>query len=122
MCSSPSRTVCCPPGDTRWDTFWYLNIARRGYQWKTAAVTSPTAFFPLYPLLIRIGVLLSHRSYIVVALVLSNLSFLAALVYLWRLAAWELGQRVAAGPCSTLPSFRPPYFSLPATRNRSSSS
>jgi len=82
-------------GDTRWDTFWYLNIARRGYEWKTAAVTSPTAFFPLYPLLIHIGVFLSHRSYVVVALVLSNLSFLAALVYLWRLAAWELGKRVA---------------------------
>jgi len=83
------------PAWDKWDTKWYLNIARRGYAWKAAAGTSPTAFFPLYPLLIRVGVTFSHRSYLSVALVLSNLSFLAALVYLWQLAAWELGKRVA---------------------------
>jgi hypothetical protein len=78
-----------------WDTEWYVDIARRGYAWKKAAGTSPTAFFPLYPLLIRLGVLVTHRSYGVVALGLSNLSFLAALLYLWRLTAWEIGSRAA---------------------------
>jgi len=78
-----------------WDTQWYLDIARRGYNWKRAAGTSPTAFFPLYPLLIRAVVIATHRSYLVAALVISNLSFLAALVYLWRLAAWEAGRAVA---------------------------
>ena len=80
-----------PAWDRRWDTAWYIDIARRGYAWhKIGVPTQPSAFFPLYPLLIRLGVLLTHRSYIVVALGVSNLSFLAALGYLWRLTRWEL--------------------------------
>ena len=79
-----------------WDTQWYTDIARRGYAWKKSVGTSPAAFFPLYPLLIRLGVILTHRSYLGVALVLSNLGFLGALQFLWRLTAWEIGQRVAS--------------------------
>lgn len=78
-----------------WDTQWYIDIARRGYAWKKAVGTSPTAFFPLYPLLIRLGVVLSHRSYLTVALLISNLAFFGALLYLWRLASWELNRAVA---------------------------
>lgn len=78
-----------------WDTQWYIDIAQRGYDWKKAVGTSPTAFFPLYPLLIHLGVALTHRSPILVALLISNASFLVALVYLWRLAAWEIGPAVA---------------------------
>lgn len=84
-----------PAWGNRWDAVWYTDIARRGYAWKKAVGTSPAAFFPLYPLLIRAGVTLTGRSYALVALVISNLSFLAALIYLWRLAAWELGREVA---------------------------
>jgi hypothetical protein len=79
-----------------WDTQWYLDIAQRGYNWKRAVGTSPTAFFPLYPMLIRAGVLVAHRSYIGTALIVSNACFFGALVYLWRLVAWEVGETVAA--------------------------
>ncbi len=82
-------------GNRRWDTEWYLGIAQQGYGWKRDAGTSPAAFFPLYPLLIRAGVALTHRSYIVVALVVSNLAFLAGLGYLWRLAERETDRTVA---------------------------
>jgi Mannosyltransferase (PIG-V) len=78
-----------------WDTQWYTDIARRGYDWKKSVGTSPVAFFPLYPLLIRIGVILTHRSYLGVALVTSNVCFLGALGYLWRLASWEFDAEVA---------------------------
>ena len=78
-----------------WDTQWYTDIARRGYDWKKSVGTSPAAFFPLYPLLIRVGVVLTHRSYLGVALALSNLCFLGALGYLWRLARWEFDAEVA---------------------------
>jgi Gpi18-like mannosyltransferase len=38
----------------RWDSFWYLNIAREGYSLKSKEKPqSNTAFFPLYPMLIR---------------------------------------------------------------------
>jgi hypothetical protein len=36
-----------------WDGWWYLGIARRGYLFFQPERQSPTAFFPLYPLLIR---------------------------------------------------------------------
>jgi hypothetical protein len=78
-----------------WDTQWYTDIARRGYDWTKPVGTSPVAFFPLYPLLIRVGVVLSHRSYLGVALVISNLCYLGALNYLWRLARWEFDTDVA---------------------------
>lgn len=78
------------PSWDRWDTVWYIDIARRGYAWHRPGVsTSPTAFFPLYPLLIRAGVALTHRSYLAVALAVSNLALLPALIYLWKLVAWE---------------------------------
>lgn len=84
-----------PAWDRRWDTAWYEDIAQRGYAWRKAAGTSPAAFFPLYPLLIRLGVDLTHRSSILVALALSNLCFFAALWYLWRLTDWELDSDAA---------------------------
>lgn len=78
-----------------WDTQWYTDIARRGYGWQKSVGTSPSAFFPLYPILIRLGVILTHRSYLGVALVLSNVSFLGAIGYLWRLARWEYDAEIA---------------------------
>lgn len=84
-----------PAWDRRWDTAWYIDISQRGYAWHKAVGTSPTAFFPLYPLLIHLGVTLTHRSAIVVALLISNLSFFVGLIYLYRLTAWELGHEVA---------------------------
>jgi hypothetical protein len=84
------------PAWQRWDVQWYIDIAQRGYRWKKSVGTSPTAFFPLYPALIKLVVLITHRSYIVAALLLSNAAFFFALLYLWRLAHWEVGARVAS--------------------------
>jgi hypothetical protein len=39
-------------GWLRWDSMWYLEIARNGY-WFEVDDQSPVAFFPLYPILIR---------------------------------------------------------------------
>ncbi|HEX6509452.1 MAG TPA: mannosyltransferase family protein, partial [Chloroflexota bacterium] len=83
------------PKSHGWDTQWYTDIARRGYDWKKAVGTSPAAFFPLYPLLIRVGVVVTHRSYLGVALAISNACFLFALAYLWRLTDWELDGEIA---------------------------
>lgn len=78
-----------------WDTQWYIDIARRGYAWTNPAGTTPTAFFPLYPLLIHLGMAVTRRSPLSVALLVSNGAFLAALGYLWRLTSWELNPRIA---------------------------
>lgn len=83
------------PSWNQWDARWYVAISQRGYGWKNPAGTSPSAFFPLFPLLIHVGVAVTHRSAQIVALTLSNLAYLAALLYLWRLAAWEFSREVA---------------------------
>lgn len=94
----------------RWDTQWYLDIAQRGYAWRNPAGTTPAAFFPLYPALIHLGVVLTHRSGLAVALLISNLAFLGALLYLWRLTAWELGGEVAGRAILYLAVFPSAFF------------
>jgi hypothetical protein len=79
----------------QWDANWYADIARRGYDWTKPVGTGPAAFFPLFPLLIRAGVIVTHRSYETVALLISNTAFVGALIYLWKLSRWELNAAVA---------------------------
>jgi Mannosyltransferase (PIG-V) len=74
----------------RWDSVWYLAIAQGGYDHEPAR----TAFFPLYPLVIR-GVGEVIGSNLVAGLVVSLAAFAVALVLLYRLAALELGEDVA---------------------------
>ncbi len=92
----PSPTTCpdlCHPSSnplldaaTRWDAGAYVAIAHDGY----GAVPANSAYFPLYPLLMRLiaaplgG---SDDSYLVAGLVISNLALLIALIYLARLVA-----------------------------------
>jgi Gpi18-like mannosyltransferase len=92
--SHPSFLHRLLPAWHQWDAWWYTNIAARGYTWHRG-ITSPAAFFPLFPLLIRVAVEVTHRSYELSALIVSNIAFLAALVYLWRLTRDELGHETA---------------------------
>ncbi|MDX6698935.1 MAG: hypothetical protein QOE65_2332 [Solirubrobacteraceae bacterium] len=81
----------------RWDAVWYLGIALDGYEPDRLR----TAFFPLYPLLIRIlgapGALLGDRraSFLLAGIVVSLVAFAAALYLVHRLTALELGEDVA---------------------------
>jgi hypothetical protein len=79
-----------------WDTQWYINIAQRGYAWSGPNGTKPTAFFPLFPLLIHGGIVLTNKSALLVSLTIANLSFLGALVYLWKLTSWEFNSARAS--------------------------
>jgi hypothetical protein len=92
----PSPTTCpdvCHPSTnplldaaTRWDAGAYVAIAHDGY----GAVPANSAYFPLYPLLMRLlaaplgG---SDDAYLVAGVVISNLALLVALAYLARLVA-----------------------------------
>jgi hypothetical protein len=74
----------------RWDSVWYLAIARGGYDHEAAR----TAFFPLYPLVVRgLGVVIG--SDLVAGVLVSLVAFGVALVLLYRLAELELGEEVA---------------------------
>jgi hypothetical protein len=75
----------------RWDSIWFLRIAEHGYQWSLHGKPA-TAFFPLYPLLIRAGTLCGVPA-LAVAIIISNLAFAGVLFYLYRLNAPRLGRR-----------------------------
>jgi hypothetical protein len=86
----PSFTHTFLSSWNRWDTSWYIDIAQRGYAWHKSVGTYPTAFFPLYPMLLRAGVEITGKSYLLVAMGISSAAFLGALIYLWRLTEWEI--------------------------------
>jgi len=71
----------------RWDSVWYLDIARSGYGQDKAK----TAFFPLYPLLMRgLGIVIG--SDLIAGILISLVLFAIGLVLLHRLAALDLGE------------------------------
>lgn len=71
-----------------WDAVHYLTIASQGYQ------GIEPAFFPLYPLLIR---LLGHftGTELIAGMLISNASFFFALLYLYKLLEHEYDRTVA---------------------------
>jgi hypothetical protein len=72
----------------RWDAEHYLGIAAHGY-----SGTEP-AFFPLYPLLIRIGGAAIGNT-LIAGLAISNIASFFALLYLYKLVEHEYNRQVA---------------------------
>lgn len=83
-------------GWLRWDVQWFVGIAAHGYAFRlpTAPQYSPTAFFPLYPILIRVATVAGLDAGTAAALI-ANLAFLGALYYLYRLVRLDWPARVA---------------------------
>lgn len=69
----------------RWDSIHYLDIAAYGYR-----ARANTVFFPLYPLLIKVGGAIL-QSDVIAGVVISLIAFAIALVLLHRLTVEELG-------------------------------
>jgi Mannosyltransferase (PIG-V) len=95
---------------TQWDGKWYLGIAAHGYHWGLHG-KSALAFFPLYPLLVRVGMNLPLPSTFV-ALTLSNLAFAGALFYLYRLVALERGSAPARTSVWLMALFPTAFFTF----------
>lgn len=72
----------------RWDAVHYIDIATKGYQ------GLDMAFFPLYPLLIRI-VAAFAGSHVIAGLLISNASFFFGLLFLYKLLEHEYDRSVA---------------------------
>lgn len=75
----------------RWDALWYLGIAQHGYSSAQA-----TAFFPLYPLLIRATTFAIGGHWLAAGLIVANLGTLGGFVGLALLAAHEAGGEAPA--------------------------
>ncbi|MHB8146459.1 MAG: mannosyltransferase family protein [Vulcanimicrobiaceae bacterium] len=72
----------------RWDAVHYLDIATHGYQ------GTDMAFFPLYPLLIKLlGSLVGNH--LIAGLLISNASFFFGLLFLYKLLEHEYDRPVA---------------------------
>ena len=84
-------------GLIRNDSWWYYTIVTQGYTMGSVQqqVQGTTAFFPLYPLLIKLTAGLVGNVFLAGVLV-TNLAFLVALGYLYALARREMDEQAAA--------------------------
>ncbi len=67
----------------RWDSGFYINIVEEGYMLVYGRISN-VAFFPLYPMLMSLVDLVFNNA-LLSGIIVSHLSFLGALIYLYRL-------------------------------------
>ena len=103
---------------TKWDSQWYVQIARLGY-FIQANQQSNVAFFPLYPLSMRVVARLLDVNFVYAGFIVSNAAFLLALVFLYRLTALELNDRASAQRTVFYLAFYPTAFFFSAVYTES---
>ncbi len=131
----PRRGAFDPPGVTRgfgalgdllaapvarWDSAWYLVIAHFGYRPELSAygTASRDAFFPLYPLGLRLLSDLGPQP-VFAGVLFSLAAFALALYFVHRLTALELGGGKAARLAVFLTAFAPMAFFFSAVYSES---
>jgi len=95
----------------RWDAGWYRSIAADGYFWNEVTGVGNVAFFPLYPVLVRV-LATTGLPLFWAATVLSHLSFLAAVVLLQRLQSLRTGAPADSSRLLALLTFPWAFFLL----------
>ena len=73
-----------------WDATRFATIATHGYPTKDYA-----AFFPLFPTLVHVFVVLTHRDVLESSMFISNVAFLGVLIVLYRFVAVEFDKGTA---------------------------
>lgn len=77
----------------KWDSYSYSSIVENGYSFIPGEL-SQIAFFPLYPLLVKVfSLILSHPK--AVGFVISNTALFFACIYLYKLAKLDFNKSVA---------------------------
>ncbi len=83
----------------RWDSRWLLGIAKDGYQFRTGK-QSNSAFFPLYPLVVRgfhaLVPFSTDAGWLTIGILISNAALLIALAYLYRLLRLDYSEVTSA--------------------------
>lgn len=100
---APLHSVLLAPF-VRWDSTWYLSIAQHFYSQR-----QQSAFYPLYPLLIR-AVAVLDPSYVAAGILVSLISYATALVLLHRLVTLELDASHARRAVLILAVFPTAFF------------
>lgn len=88
-----------------WDGAWYMLIAARGYQEKASA-----AFFPLYPLLIRLVHDGTPLTYLQSAMLIANVAFVSALAVLYSFVRRLYGLETAGRTVWLIAVFPTAFF------------
>ncbi|MBD3363432.1 hypothetical protein GF362_06975 [Candidatus Dojkabacteria bacterium] len=70
---------------SRWDSFWYLDIAKNGYSLEGSHGMANIVFFPIYPGLITISAPLFLNNYMLAGWTISLIFLILAVVYLYKL-------------------------------------
>lgn len=90
----------------RWDAGWYLAIATDGYRWSADATGQQNvAFFPAYPILMRIVGRLLRDETLWAGVLISHVAFFGALLYFHRLARQRLDATQAAVATTLLATY-----------------
>ena len=84
-------------GLIRFDSWWYYNIITQGYNMGDIATGQQgnVAFFPLYPMLVKMMTTVTGNVFIA-GVLLSNITFLFALGYLYTLTKLEFDEETAS--------------------------
>lgn len=91
-----------------WDGMWYLKIATHGYAYEDFSL----AFFPAYPLLIRLVGDVLGTIYLFSAVLISATCYATGLIFLYKLARLEGGERFARRSVLYLAFFPTAFFFL----------
>lgn len=121
--TDPGHWVAAPDSPflsmwAKWDSQWYVQIAQQGYFIRPGQ-QSNVAFFPLYPLAMRIVARILSVDVVFAGFLVSNLCFLGGLIFLYKLAALELGDRAAAQRTIFYLAFFPTAFFFSAVYTES---
>ena len=92
----------------RFDALWFLRIATAGY----VDGDGSAAFFPLYPMLIRVASPILGGHPLAAGILISNVAFLGALAVLYFLTSSEFDERTARRTVLYLAVFPTAYFLL----------
>ena len=94
----------------KWDAWHYVNLAELGYGgYVEDGQHLFLVFFPLYPWLVRLVSLFTGNT-MAAGLLVSFLCFAGGCVYLYKLAAWELGEGAARRAVAFLSLFPYAFF------------
>jgi hypothetical protein len=90
----------------RWDACWYSKIAIHGYE----PGTSSTAFFPLLPLLMRAGSVVTAGDVALAGLIVNAVALIVAFTGLWQLARADFDAEVAGRTVFYIAIFPAAFF------------
>ena len=95
----------------RWDSFWYTSISRHGYNFSEVK-NSSIAFFPFYPMVIRLVHFVSRVREDYVSLGLNVVFSFMATLFLYRLAKIDYSEKISLVLVVMFLFFPPAYFFL----------